>query len=176
MLLPILIIIITITIIIIMDGWSSTFCDWLQRTCSRDDTWLPARIFYLGEYRGHSRYRVSQKGKNLHSLCADVPPLIFFGRGGTSVCRLKFAVWQFSLVGVCPLDDTPLDVICHVIILEFPDVFWKYCVMWVCHCAIFLCVLFENIGTNPPRFIFYHLRSTDFEEKIEGLWTWTGDC
>ena len=24
---------------------------------------------------------------------------------------------------------------------------------------------------NPPRFIFYHARSTDFEEKIEGLWT-----
>ena len=24
---------------------------------------------------------------------------------------------------------------------------------------------------NPLRFIFYHLRSTDFEEKIEGLWT-----
>ena len=22
---------------------------------------------------------------------------------------------------------------------------------------------------NPPRFIFYHARSTDFEEKIEGL-------
>ena len=24
---------------------------------------------------------------------------------------------------------------------------------------------------NPPRFIFYHVRSTDFEEKIDGLWT-----
>ena len=23
---------------------------------------------------------------------------------------------------------------------------------------------------NPPRFIFYHARSTNFEEKIEGLW------
>ena len=23
---------------------------------------------------------------------------------------------------------------------------------------------------NPPRIIFYHARSTDFEEKIEGLW------
>ena len=23
---------------------------------------------------------------------------------------------------------------------------------------------------NPPRFFFYHPRSTDFEEKIEGLW------
>ena len=22
---------------------------------------------------------------------------------------------------------------------------------------------------NPPRFIFYHARSTDFEDKIEGL-------
>ena len=26
-------------------------------------------------------------------------------------------------------------------------------------------------SVNPPRFIFYHARSTDFEEKIEGLWT-----
>ena len=144
MLLPIL-----ITIIIIMDGWSSTFCDWLRRTCSRDNIWLPARIVYLGEYCGHSRYRVSQKGKNLHSLYTDVPPPIFSGGGGTSVRRLKFAVSRFSLVGVCPLDDTPLDVICRVIVLEFPDVFWKYCVMCVCHCVIFLFVLFENIGTNP---------------------------
>ena len=144
MLLPIL-----ITIIIIMDGWSSTFCDWLRRTCSRDNIWLPAQIVYLGEYCGHSRYRVSQKGKNLHSLYTDVPPPIFSGGGGTSVRRLKFAVWRFSLVGVCPLDDTPLDVICRVIVLEFPDVFWKYCVMCVCHCVIFLFVLFENIGTNP---------------------------
>ena len=144
MLLPIL-----ITIIIIMDGWSSTFCDWLRRTCSRDNIWLPAWIVYLGEYCGHSRYRVSQKGKNLHSLYTDVPPPIFSGGGGTSVRRLKFAVWRFSLVGVCPLDDTPLDVICRVIVLEFPDVFWKYCVMCVCHCVIFLFVLFENIGTNP---------------------------
>ena len=111
--------------------------------------WLPARIVYLGEYCGHSRYRVSQKGKNLHSLYTDVPPPIFSGGGGTSVRRLKFAVWRFSLVGVCPLDDTPLDVICRVIVLEFPDVFWKYCVMCVCHCVIFLFVLFENIGTNP---------------------------
>ena len=31
---------------------------------------------------------------------------------------------------------------------------------------IFLFVLFENIG---EFFIFYHARSTDFEEKIEGL-------
>ena len=144
MLLPIL-----ITIIIIMDGWSSTFCDWLRRTCSPDNIWLPARIVYLGEYCGHSRYRVSQKGKNLHSLYTDVPPPIFSGGGGTSVRRLKFAVWRFSLVGVCPLDDTPLDVICRVIVLEFPDVFWKYCVMCVCHCVIFLFILFENIGTNP---------------------------
>ena len=144
MLLPIL-----ITIIIIMDGWSSTFCDWLRRTCSRDNIWLPARIVYLGEYCGHSRYRVSQKGKNLHSLYTGVPPPIFSGGGGTSVRRLKFAVWRFSLVGVCPLDDTPLDVICRVIVLEFSDVFWKYCVMCVCHCVIFLFVLFENIGTNP---------------------------
>ena len=53
MLLPILIITITITIIIIMDSWSSAFCDWLRRTCSCDDTWLPAQIVYLGEYRGH---------------------------------------------------------------------------------------------------------------------------
>ena len=26
------------------------------------------------------------------------------------------------------------------------------------------------LSINPLRFIFYHLRSTDFEEKIEGLW------
>ena len=31
-----------------MDGWNSAFCDWLQKTCSPDDTWLPARIIYLG--------------------------------------------------------------------------------------------------------------------------------
>ena len=24
---------------------------------------------------------------------------------------------------------------------------------------------------NPPRFMFYHARSTDFEEKVEGPWT-----
>ena len=24
---------------------------------------------------------------------------------------------------------------------------------------------------NPPRFFFYHARSTDFEDKIEGLGT-----
>ena len=24
---------------------------------------------------------------------------------------------------------------------------------------------------NPPRLVFYHARSTYFEEKIEGLWT-----
>ena len=52
---------------------------------------------------------------------------------------------------------------------------------------IFLFVHFENIGEltskasaptttplcwqsiNPARFIFYHLHSTDFEEKIKGL-------
>ena len=33
---------------------------------------------------------------------------------------------------------------------------------------IFLFVLFENIG-GPLRFCFNHARSTDFEEKIEGL-------
>ena len=29
---------------------------------------------------------------------------------------------------------------------------------------------------NPLRFIFYHTRSTDFEEKIEGLWTGYSVC
>ena len=53
-------------------------------------------------------------------------------------------------------------------------------------CFIFLFVLLGNIGVrdsegtpsplcwrsiNPPRFIFYHALSTDFEDKIEGLWT-----
>ena len=39
---------------------------------------------------------------------------------------------------------------------------------WPVHrrCFIFLFVLFKY---NPLRFIFYHPRSTDFEEKIEGL-------
>ena len=45
-----------------MDSWSSGFCDWLWRTCSWDDTWLPAQMVYLGEYHRQSRYRVSQKG------------------------------------------------------------------------------------------------------------------
>ena len=45
-----------------MDSWSCAFCDWLWRTCSWDDTWLPARMVYLGEYHKQSRYRVSQKG------------------------------------------------------------------------------------------------------------------
>ena len=45
-----------------MDSWSSGYCDWLWRTCSWDDTWLPARMVYLGEYHRQSRYRVSQKG------------------------------------------------------------------------------------------------------------------
>ena len=50
-------------------------------------------------------------------------------------------------------------------------------------CFIFLFVLFEKSSsptpttlrwrsTNPPRFfLFYHAHSTDFEKKIEGLWT-----
>ena len=29
---------------------------------------------------------------------------------------------------------------------------------------------------NPLRFIFYHPRSTDFQEKIEGLWTGHPQC
>ena len=33
-----------------MDGCSRAFCDWLRRTCSRDDTWFPARIVYLYVY------------------------------------------------------------------------------------------------------------------------------
>ena len=35
-----------------MDGWSSAFCDWLRRTCSRDDTWLTVRIVYLDSIAG----------------------------------------------------------------------------------------------------------------------------
>ena len=51
-------------------------------------------------------------------------------------------------------------------------------------CFIFLFFLLENIGVpehkastptplcwrsiNPPQFIFYHERSTDFEEKVRG--------
>ena len=30
---------------------------------------------------------------------------------------------------------------------------------------------FFSVSKCPAVFIFYHLRSTDFEEKIEGLWT-----
>ena len=28
-----------------------------------------------------------------------------------------------------------------------------------------------TVNKSPAVFIFYHARSTDFEEKIEGLWT-----
>ena len=51
-------------------------------------------------------------------------------------------------------------------------------------CFIFLFVLFENVSErgarersiNPSQFLFfYHARSTDFEEKIEGLGTGKSD-
>ena len=29
-----------------MDGWSRAFCDWLQSSCSRDNTWLLAQIVF----------------------------------------------------------------------------------------------------------------------------------
>ena len=30
---------------------------------------------------------------------------------------------------------------------------------------------FFSVNKSPAVFIFYHVRSTDFEEKMEGLWT-----
>ena len=119
----------------VMGGWSSTFCDWLRTTCSRDDTWLPARIVYLGEYRGHSRYRVSQKGKNLHSLCTDVPPSIFFwGRG--DICTQA----KICSVTVFPCRRLPswwYATWCHMS-CHFPWV--PRCILKVlCHVSVSLC-------------------------------------
>ena len=51
-----------------LEGWSSTFCDWLRRTCFRDDIWFPAQIVCLREkytYPGQRRYSISWKGTEL---------------------------------------------------------------------------------------------------------------
>ena len=48
-----------------MDGWSSTLCDWLWRTCFCGDIWFPAQIVCLREkytYPGQPRYSISWKG------------------------------------------------------------------------------------------------------------------
>ena len=62
---------------------------------------------------------------------------------------------------------------------------WNFTKITCAQTFYFLFVLFKNIGElartsaeplrwwsiNPLWFIFYHPRSIDFEEKIEGLWT-----
>ena len=84
------------------------------------------------------------------------PPPIFSGGGGTSVRRLKFAVWRFSLVGVCPLDDTPLDIICRVIVLEV-----------LCHVSVSLCYFsFRSFRKHRHKSPAVYILSP----ALHGLW------
>ena len=69
--------------------------------------------------------------------------------------------------------------------LACKQTFFNFSIRSFKKCLIFLFVMFKNIGElarkknkyyqlalasiNPLRFIFYHSRSKDFEDKIEGL-------